>query len=152
MSVAPSIDGNIIAYTTVAFCIPVSGFSRSHDQANTISDSRRTGVDRDAETRDAFSLFSSTRIALSRSAPAGSVSRGRRTISVKRVAPSLRFNGAFARQLEGGELNLGGSCDGAKREKKAGLDGGHQHVFGAPCIARPVEVCRGERCEVQVFL
>src|SRR5262249_9648575 len=51
------------------------------------SDSSRTGVASEAETRQARAALASTRAARSRSTPAGSVSRGRRTMSVNRVTP-----------------------------------------------------------------
>ena len=56
--------------------------------AVTSSGSSRIGVASEAETRHARSLFCSTQSTRSRSVPAGTVSRGRSTISVKRVTPS----------------------------------------------------------------
>jgi hypothetical protein len=56
--------------------------------AVTSSGSRRTGVARDAETRQPRSLFCRTASARSRSVPGPIVSRGRSTISVNRVTPS----------------------------------------------------------------
>jgi hypothetical protein len=56
----------------------------------TSSASSRRGTESQAVTRQVFSPFSSIRFARSGFAPFGSLSRGLRTISVKRVAPSLR--------------------------------------------------------------
>ena len=52
--------------------------------------SSRTGVESEAVTRHVRSAFSIIRMARLGSAPGGSDSRGRRTISVKRVVPFRR--------------------------------------------------------------
>jgi hypothetical protein len=62
----------------------------NHDQLNTTSGSSRIGVNSEANTRQAISLFSSTLNALPHSRSTGILSRGRRIMSVKRVAASFR--------------------------------------------------------------
>jgi hypothetical protein len=82
---------------------PDSHKSGLRDHANTISGSRRIGVASDAETRHALSLFSSTRMALSRSAPCRQ-GKSRSENNFREAGCAIfAVNGALAREFQRSE-------------------------------------------------